>query len=81
MKFVQPASALRVDNKRNLGFCMEVERGVDWDECAEDVAGNEHVHNVGDQLLNLTGCFQSQNYTGSCFDAVWDVARKDFIPC
>ena len=52
--------------KENLGFCAESEPGVDWDACAGD---------NGDGTLDLSRCTESGNYTGTCFDSVWDATR------
>ena len=65
-KFVVSPSAMRVDSKENLGFCAESEPAVDWDACAAD---------NGDGTLDLERCLESENYTNTCFDSVWDATR------
>ena len=65
-KFVLSPSALRFDAKENLGFCAESEPDVDWNACAAD---------NGDGTLDLSRCLDSDNYTHTCYDAVWDSTR------
>ena len=65
-RFVVSPSAMRVDSKENLCFCAESEPLVDWDACAAD---------NGDGTLDLARCMESDNYTDTCFDSVWDTTR------
>ena len=68
-RFAVLSHALKFDTRTNLGFCMEVERDVDWDLCAKpDVHGSQ-----GD--LDVTECLYHPEYKKSCFDGVWDVSR------
>lgn len=48
---------------------MEGEPGVNWNECAK-VKGN------GDDVLDLSECHKNRNYTGTCFNSLWDVSRN-----
>jgi hypothetical protein len=33
LRFAPPAEALQVNTVTNVGFCMEIEKDVNWDEC------------------------------------------------
>lgn len=62
-RFVPSFEAVQVNTKDNLGFCMEVERQVDWNLCAKETStGNENVSGGQSETLDITDCLNSPVY-------------------
>ena len=70
MRFVAAPIALQVNTTENIGFCMEINPDVDWDNCI-----NNSTTPDDSNILDLTDCFQDSNYKGNCFDGTLDITR------
>ena len=67
LRFVAPSIALQVNTTANIGFCMELEPNVPWDDCIQITDDPE--------ILNLDICFNDTNYSGHCYDGTLDITR------
>lgn len=68
LRFSPPTKAFQVNTTTNVGFCMEIEKNVPWDECYKEVEGDPEIY-------DLTNCFNHVNYTGRCHDGLLDVTK------
>ena len=83
LKFVLPASVLKIETELNLGFCKEIQRGVKngfqthkvpWDKCTKtviDASDPEH------KILDISDCKRHKGYDPShdCTDGTLDISK------
>ena len=88
LKFVVPASALKMETELNIGFCKEIQRGVwvkdgsyknkfetvDWESCIEEVSFSP---NPEDTILDISKCKNATGYDIShdCKDGAMDLTK------
>ena len=66
-RFIAPSLALQANTTANVGFCMEIEPNVPWDTCIQNTTDPD--------ILNLTTCFEDENYSGHCYDGTLDITK------
>ena len=67
LQYAPPFEALQVNTTENVGFCMEIEKAVDWANCI--------IPTDDPNILNLTMCYEDPGYKGSCHDGTLDITR------
>ena len=67
LRFAPPAKGLQVNTTDNIGFCMEIEPDVDWDNCTSPTED--------ENILDLEKCFEDPNYTEKCQDGTLDITN------
>ena len=66
-RFIAPSLALQANTTANVGFCMEIEPNVPWDTCIQNTTDPD--------ILDLTTCFEDENYSGHCYDGTLDITK------
>ena len=76
------ADSLAVDTADTLGFCMEVERGVNWTNCVGgEVIPDPKEDAAAGTRLDLSQCWSDPAYQGHCHEGVWDVSKcLEYVP-
>ena len=67
LQFAPPPQALQVNTTDNVGFCMEIEKWVNWTGCIKETDDPE--------ILNLDSCFSDPEYLSTCWDGTWNITK------
>jgi hypothetical protein len=67
LQFAPPLESLQVNTVENIGFCMEVEKWVNWTACIKETDNPD--------ILNIEDCINDEKYLGTCFDGTLNITR------
>ena len=59
LRFVAPPIALQVNTTANIGYCMEIEKNVDWAACIQKNESDP-------EILNVEQCFKNETFNKNC---------------
>ena len=67
-RFYVPSEAFQLNTTANIGYCMEYEKDVPWDECIRTTDDPD--------ILDISDCTGGNyNYTGNCKDGILDITK------
>ena len=66
-RFYVPSEAFQLNTTANIGYCMEYEKDVPWDECIRETSDPD--------VLDISNCTGDPNYSGNCKDGILDITK------
>ena len=66
-RFYVPSEAFQLNTTANIGYCMEYEKNVPWDECIRTTDDPD--------ILDISNCTGHPGYSGNCKDGVLDITK------
>ena len=66
-RFYVPAEAFQINTTANIGYCMEYEKDVPWNECLQPTDDPD--------ILDISQCTEHPDYSGHCIDGILDITK------
>ena len=66
-RFYVPMEAFQLNTTSNIGFCMEYEKDVPWNECLDNTEDPD--------VLDISKCIEHPEYSGRCKDGILDITK------